>query len=159
MAIAINASLSKKIPLPSHDFASQHVSVSILGEVIDLARVPEEAARLLALAEAAVDQKLGLVPGVALTTPPSTTPLSPSASQPQQRTGPSSSSPSSYPSSGGRRAPAAISGAQLRFLRQLCDRNPGAFDRIAADHQIGALEELPSRVASGIIDQLKGATR
>lgn len=157
MAIAINASLSKKIPLPGHEYASHQVSITITGEVTDLARVPEEAARLLALAEVSVDQKLGLAPSTTSAEKPS--PVSSSAPSPKLRSGPAQSSPVSYPSSGGRRAPAVISAAQLRFLRQLCERNPGAFDRIAADHKIGALEELSSRVASGVIDQLKGVAR
>ena len=48
-----------------------------------------------------------------------------------QSQSPVAQSQSSYPSSGGRRAPAGISAAQLRFLRQLCDRTPGAIDRSA----------------------------
>lgn len=155
MAVSIVASLSKKMPIAGQDYAMRQVGVTISGEVTDLARVPEEAARLLALAESAVDQKLGLVPNVLPASP--AIPASPAS--PQERSGLPPASPAPYPSTNGRRAPAAISAAQLRFVRQLCDRNPGAFERIAADHKVGSLEELTSRAASGLIDKLQGASR
>lgn len=151
MAIAINASLSKKIQLPGHEYASQQVSITITGEVHDLARVSEEAARLLGLAEASVDEKLGLTKSqstLQMSSPATST------SQPQASAAPK---PVAYPSSGGRRAPNPSSAAQHRLLRLLCDRTPGAFDRILAENRVASIEGLSSRAASAVIDQLKAA--
>ena len=150
MGLKLVINISKKIPGPT-DYSSVQASCSIEGELIVGQDAGPECARLYAQAEAAVDRQLGIARSSPAASPVPA-PIAPVAS-PQPS--PSSSRPTAYPSSGGRRAPAGISAAQLRFLRQLCDRTPGAIDRILEEHRIASIEALSSRAASAVIDQLK----
>jgi len=150
MSIKLLINLSKKVPGPT-DYSSIQASCSIEGELLVGQDTAAECARLYAQAEAAVDRQLGITAGKPDPAHvPTPLPASTANSQPPQPSG-----RSQYPSSGARRAQASISAAQLRFLRQLCDRTPGAIDRILADHRIGQLEDLTSRSASAVIDSLK----
>jgi hypothetical protein len=153
MALTLVIALAKTVP-GSEPFTSIKASCEIHGEIAVGQDPSGEAAKLYSQAEAAVNRQLGLA-GTLPAGSPVPAPAPQSASSPQSS--PSSSSPVAYPSSGGRRAPAAISAAQLRFLRQLCDRTPGAIDRILAEHHVASIEALSSRAASAIIDQLKTA--
>jgi hypothetical protein len=158
MALKLLVALSKKVPGPL-DFSSIQASCSIEGELSTGQDAAAEAARLYAQAELAVDRQLGIgrphsVPLQPAAAPPFHAPPSPSP--------PLSASPAAgtthYPSSGGRRAPSLISAAQGRFLRQLLERNPGAHERILAEHRIPSIDALTSRTASLIIDQIKAAS-
>jgi hypothetical protein len=134
MALKLVVNIAKKVPGPA-EFSSIQASCSIEGEIAVGQDPVAEAARLYGQIEQAVDRQLGIT-----SIPQPTSP----------RHAPT------YPSTN-RRSPVPISAAQLRFLRQLCDRTPGAMDRILADQRIASIELLSSRAASGIIDQLKGA--
>jgi hypothetical protein len=151
MGLKLVINISKKIPGPT-DYSSVQAGCSVEGELVVGQDAGIECARLYAQAEAAVDRQLGLAAAQPVA-PPVPAPPAPVATSSQ----PSSSRPASYPSSGGRRAPSPISAAQLRFLRQLLDRTPGAIDRILAEHRVASIEALSSRAASSVIDQLKTA--
>ena len=138
MAVNINATISKKIPIANVDYASRQASITITGEVADVSQVSEQARNLFAIAQAAVDDQLGITAAKPVTT-----------SQ-----GPSPSNSAPYQSTN-RRAPAAISPAQVRFLRQLLDRNPGSQERILIENRVSNIESLTSRAACAIIDSLK----
>jgi len=151
MGLKILINLAKKVP-GQQEYSSVQASCSIEGELMVGQDAAAESARLFAQAEAAVDRQLGIAHAQ-----PTPAPLSPSSASVTAPAASSRPSPS-YPSGNGRRAPAAISAAQLRFLRQLCDRIPGAHDRILADHRVASIEALSSRTASTVIDQLKAAS-
>ena len=155
MAIRLESSLSKRVPLPGVDYSSYQASITVSGEIVDLAQLPQEAARLFAACEQAVDQQLIRLQSnpslVSATTTQQAQPVAPTPPGP----GSAPSRPAPYPSSH-RRAPSQVSAAQLRFLRQLCDRTPGAQERILEEHHVASLDLLTSRAASGVIDRLKG---
>ncbi len=157
MVMTIVVNLSKKIP-GLVDYSSVQASCSIEGELAAGHDPLLEAARLFGQAEAAVDRQLDIAANVGAGVPAKITAGNhPSgSSQPPRSTASPGSSPS--PSGNGRRAPAPISPAQLRFLRQLCDRTPGAHDRILAEHHVASIEALSSRAASAVIDQLKAVS-
>jgi hypothetical protein len=139
MAVIINATISKKVPIIGTDYASRNASITISGEVADITLVAEQAKKLFSVAESAVDLQLGI------------TAAKPTAvSQ-----GPSPSNSAPYPNTN--RRTASISAAQLRFLRQLLERNPGAQERILNEHRVSNIESLTSRAACSIIDSLKVA--
>ena len=145
----IIVNISKKIQGKS-EYSSISASCSLEGTFLPGQDPGNECARLYAQAEAAVDRQLGLA---AAQSEASHAPTLPAPAAPSSK--PSSSRPMAYPSSGGRRAPSPSSAAQHRLLRMLCDRIPGAIDRILAEHRIASIEALSSRAASSIIDQLK----
>lgn len=149
MALTLIINLSKKIPGPV-DYSSIQASCSIEGEIAAGQDPVAESARLFSQAEEAVDRQLGLtaVTPISASSAPAPAPVPPRSSS-----APAGAAP--YPSSGARRAPTPISAAQLRFLRQLLDRTPGAQDRVLAEHQVQRIEALTSRAASAVIDRLK----
>ena len=159
MGLKLVINVSKKIP-GKQDYSSIMSSCSIESEIAIGQDPVAEAARLQGQAQAAVDQFLGIspMPQPALQAAPQMS-LQATTGTSQQRSVQPASRGTSQPYTNGRRAPAAISPAQLRYLRQLCDRTPGALDRICAEHQVGALDDLGSRVASGIIESLQTVSR
>jgi hypothetical protein len=155
MAIRIESSISKRLPIPGIDYSSHQASITISSEISDFSHINQEAARLFAACEKVVDRQLAQMqaPSAATTASISAPPSSPSpSSQPTTASTPVSSA--SYPSAN-RRGPAPVSAAQLRFLRQLCDRTPGALELILSEHRVATIEALTSRAASGVIDRLK----
>ena len=146
MPLRIVINISKKIP-GAQDFSSASASCSIESDLAHGQDPTAEAASLYRQAELAVDRQLGIAPAtsVAAPRPAPTTPNAPIGSS-------SARAPAT-----GRRGPAPISAAQLRYLGQLLERNPGVRERILADHRISTIEALSSRDASAVIDQLKGA--
>ena len=154
MALKLVVQISKKIPGPV-EYSSVQASCSIESEIAMGQDAAAESARLYGQAESAVDRQLGILAPVP--TPvhvsPSPPPSPSFGSRPYTASG-----AVPYPSSGARRAPAPISAAQIRFLRQLLDRTSGAQERILAEHRVASIEALSSRAASGIIDQLKAVT-
>lgn len=128
MALKLVVNIAKKVPGPA-EFSSIQASCSMEGEIAVGQDPVAEAQRLYAQVEQAVDRQLGLNHPISPTQPPR---------PPIQRT----TSP--------------VSPAQLRYLKQLIDRQPQALNQILADHRISALEQLSSRDASVVIERLKG---
>ena len=155
MATKLIVQISKKIPGPV-EYSSVQASCSIESEIAMGQDAAAESVRLYEKAELAVNRQLGILTPVPTPVPASSPPPPPSPPSAGSRPSPVSVA-GPYPSSGTRRAPAPISAAQLRFLRQLLDRTSGAQERILAEHRIASIEALSSRAASGIIDQLKAA--
>jgi hypothetical protein len=153
MAIAINASLSKKIQLPGHDYASQQASITITGEVTDLTKVGDEAARLLKLAESAVDAQLHLTASKAITTEPThSAPISASNSRPST----SALAPNAtraYPRTG--RKVALISPAQLGLIDRLLHETNTDANAVMLHYQVSSLDQMTCKNSSALIDELK----
>lgn len=148
MALKLVINISKKVPGPI-DFSSVQASCSIEGELVAGQDPVAETTRLYAQAEAAVDRQLGIAESSQVFAPAR------SGSTPSTSSQPPLTAPRPVPSSGQRRAPALISPAQIRYLRQLLDQAHGALPRVLADHQIATIEQLTSRAASVLIDRLK----
>ena len=148
MALKLVINISKKVPGPI-DFSSVQASCSIEGELVAGQDPVAETTRLYAQAEAAVDRQLGIAESSQMTAPTR------SAITPSTSSQPPLTAPRFVPSAAQRRAPALISPAQIRYLRQLLDQAPGALSRVLADHQIATIEQLTSRAASALIDRLK----
>jgi len=144
MPLRIIINLSKKVPGPQ-DYSSTSASCSIESDLAHGQDPTAEAATLYRQAEIAVDRQLGI-----LQTPPVPA-SSPASTSSPNGSGPAIPRQSSQP----RRAPAPISPAQLRYLGQLLERNPGVRDRILAEQHVATIQEISSRAASAIIDQLK----
>ncbi len=148
MPLRIIINISKKVPGPQ-EYSSTSASCSIESDLAHGQDPTAAAAELYQQAERAVDRQLGIkatsVPNSASNQPTraSNQPIALSAPMPNQP---------------GRRAPATISPAQLRYLTQLLDRSPGARERIIVEQQVSSLQEISSRAASTIIDQLKTAS-
>lgn len=153
MAIAISANVSKKIQLPGHDYASQQASITITGEVTDVTKVGEEAARLFGVAEAAVDSQLRLIDDTRRPVP-----AAPSSAQSQQASRPGSSAPAPSASRGysrpGRRV-APVSSSQLGLINRLLTETRTDASVVLNQHHIGALADLSCSAASALIDELK----
>jgi hypothetical protein len=147
MAIIINAALSKKIPLPNHEFSSQQASITITGEVTDMSRINDEAARLFRLAEVAVDAQLRLAQVGAA---PAITHSPAHYQQPSEASAPSQP----YPRSN-RRAPPLITPAQRRLLDQLLQLSGANIATVLAQYRVANLDQLTCRDASALIDSLK----
>lgn len=153
MAIAINASLSKKIQLPGHDYASQQASITITGEVTDLAKVGDEAVRLLKLAESAVDAQLHLT-GAPVS---NITPVSPkhiSASNP----GPNAATPAPSATRGYQRTGRKVALAtpsQLGLIDRLLRETKTDVNAVLQHYQIGGMDQISCKDASELIDELK----
>jgi len=138
--IKIIASASQKMP-NGQEFGSRGAVITVEAEAADLAAVPAEAQRLLALAEAQVLQHLGV-----------------NQNQPAPSTnGRPYAARASRPSGNGRGSPRPASAAQVRYLRQLVEQEAGAEAALLQEHGIGRLEELSSRACSAAIDRLKGS--
>jgi len=137
MAIKITINVSKKVPIPGVDFASQSASCSIEAESATGNPVTD-AERLYGEAEAAVDRQLGLVghsqPGLSL-----------------RHSRPPSGNGRTTPSRNGRPA----SPAQLRYLRQLVGGDQQAEADILRVNGVHDLADLSSRACSAAIDRLK----
>ena len=114
MAIAITAQISKKAPIPGIQMSSRQSSLEITGEVSDVTKVAEEAARLFALAEAAVNLQLGILapitPAPSNGTPAATHGATSSPVAPQQP---------ARPSRPYQRRVAPVTDAQLRLIDRL----------------------------------------
>ena len=143
--IRIDTQVSKKIPLPGSDFSSRQASITISAEVSDLNNLQTQARALYAQAEAAVDAQLGISGQPAPATP--NCPVTAAAPKP---------APQPYRNQG-RRAPAPISEAQLRYLGQLIKNTNASVDAILHQHQVGALRDLSSKAASALIDEMRKA--
>ena len=153
MAIAINASMSKKIKLEGHDYASQQASITITGEVTDLTKVGEEAARLLKLAESAVDAQLHLTAAPAVITGPA-----PSTPGSTSNPGPSTSNPApnasrAYQRTG--RKVALVTQSQLGLIDRLMRETKTDANGVLQHYQIGAMDRISCKDASELIDELK----
>lgn len=156
MAITINASLAKKIPLPDREYASQQASITINGEVGDPSQVAAEAIRLFTLAEAAVDAQLGLLRPSA--GPADAGPASSAGSPgPGMSRAPTAGTSRAAPprSLNGRRSAAPISPAQLSLIDRLVRESRTDPTALAHHYQVEALSQLTCRQASAVIDELK----
>jgi len=166
MAIALHASIAKKVPIPGEQYASRQASLSIVGEVTDLAHILDEAHRLFGLAEIAVDAQLASMP-------PTSAIRSPATGQPVRR--PAQSTPAAIPqmpsssqsippspppppprsSRPFRRAVAAVTPSQLQLIQRLLGEGRGDLTAILHHYQLGGLDQLGCRDASVLIDILK----
>lgn len=153
MAIRIDANVAKRVPIPGIDYSSRQASITITAEVTDISQVVEEARRLYALAEQAVDQQLAL----AAAAPPVAAPVQPPvAYQPQVG---AQSRPTSRVPSTGRSAPRRgippISDAQRRLLDRLLSGDPQQADAICQRAGVATIGALNMKQASETIDWLK----
>ncbi len=154
--IRLSASLTKKVPHPQHEYGSIAASLSLEVECPVGQDPAHESQRLFRELDQAIEAELQRQVGGPH--PAAATPGSQPGGRPTGSSGgpnPAPSTSGSSPQATGRRPPSPISAAQLRFLRQLVDRTPGALERILADHRVATLEDLTSRAASGVIDRLK----
>lgn len=145
MALKLIIAVSKKIPGPQ-EFSSVQASCTIEGEIAAGQHPAEEAAKLYAQSEAAVDRQLGLAGAV-----PAPPPASPGAT-PAAAPAPIPSSPSRPYR---RTAPAPITASQLRFLQRLIDQTRTPVAAILARFQVGGLEHLSCKDAAHLIDEIK----
>ena len=134
MAMKIIVNVSKKLPIPGVEYASQQASCSIEAEATTH-DIQAEVAQLYGEAETAVDQQLS-APQRAVSSPNASRPRSSAPSPSQRRSGP----------------PAATD-SQLRLLGRLIP--DGQLTAILHQYQIGDLRDLDIKQASGLIDELK----
>lgn len=150
MAIRIETQVSKKIPIAGEAFSSRQASITISAEVSDLACIADQARALYAQAEAAVDVQLGIIAQQPTQAAPVTPNRAVVASAPKP-------APSQQPyRNSSRRAPAPVSEAQLRYLEKLITSTHASLEAILQQYQIGALRDLSSKAASGLIEDLRG---
>lgn len=145
MAITLQATLSKKLPIPGENFSSKQASITISAEVGSYDQVANEAHRLYVLAEAAVDAQLQQ-------------PAQPPQQHiptPQQSSQPRSPANGSRPYTGQRRGPAPVTDSQLRFLGKLIEQTHASIPAILQQYQIGNLRDLSCKDAVRLIDELK----
>ncbi len=150
MAIAITASIAKKVPLPGVDYASRQASISVTGEVSSLDQIGSESARLFAAAQAAVDAQLGLPPQ-----PTRVDHANPSL-VPGQTANAAQRTVTTPPSGSARRSPGRATPSQLQLLQRLIGSNQPQTVAICAHYGSPDLAGLTVRQASEAIDQLKG---
>jgi hypothetical protein len=149
MAIRIETQVSKKIPIPGADFSSRQASITISAEVSDLACIADQARALYAQAEAAVDVQLG----ISAQQPTQVAPVTPNRTVATAAPKPAPS-PQPYRAQS-RRSPAPVSEAQLRYLEKLITSTHASLEAILQQYQIGALRDLSSKAASGLIEELR----
>ena len=152
--ITLTAHWARKMPGPV-DFSSVQAQASIQIEVGSIAEVPQRAREAFALVEQAVDEQLRHDRIQAPAAPPATTPApagTPNTARPS--TSPNPTAARSAPSSN-RRAPAAVTDSQLRFIDKLIAQTGTSVEAILAHHQVGTLRDLSCKVAAGLIDELK----
>ena len=150
MAIAITAQISKKAPIPGIQMSSRQSSLEITGEVSDLAQVATEAARLFALAEAAVNHQLGLTAPVTPSTSSNATSATPAATS-----FPATAPQPARPSRPYQRRIAPVTDAQLRLIDRLIaetQTDPGA---VLQHFGVGTLANLTCADGSTLISELK----
>ena len=157
MAIRIDISISKRLPIPGVDYSSRQAAITISGEITDLTQINAEAARLFTAGETVVDRQLNLlptaqvpplVPGIPPTIPPS----SPSPTiQPAADTAARSTRPYTNRS----RTPAPVTASQLRFLDKLIRDTRTDPNAILHEFAIGSMAGLSCRDAARLIDDLK----
>lgn len=148
MPITIEASVSKKVPIPGAEFSSRSASLTIRAEVTVLTDIAGQAARLYQEAEAAIDAQLGITAAAPASKPPHHAPQQPATSGPSQ-----SSTP--YRGSSQRRAPAPITESQVNFIGRLLTETRTTLDPVLAHFQVGSLRDLSARQGSELIDSLK----
>ena len=152
MPITIEASVSKKVPIPGEEFSSRSASLTIRAEVTTLADIAGQAARLYQEAEAAIDAQLGITAAAPASKPPlpvhqhPTQPLS-SAPGPTRASAPYRSSQ--------RRTPAPITESQVSFIGRLLNESRTTLDAVLAHFQVGSLRDLSAKQGSELIDSLK----
>ena len=153
MSISIEASVSKKVPIPGQEFSSRSASLKITAEVTSLADIAGQAARLYQEAEAAIDVQLGI-------TAPAVTPHPSQAHQSQVPPQPMAPRPSQastpYRANSQRRSPAPITDSQLRFIDRLLIDAKIDLNAILQHHQVGSLRDLTCKQGAALIDELKG---
>jgi hypothetical protein len=148
MAISIAAQVAKKMPVPGTDFASRSASITITAEVGDLTQVTDQAKRLYAIAEQAVDAQLGIT----LATPATPVPT------PSNTTGPSTYAPrpsTAHPAPSRSRRSAPVTDSQLRLIDKLIQDTSTDAQAVLRHHRIHAMGELTCKDASALIDELK----
>ncbi len=143
MAIRIVASLAKKLPIPGSEFSSRQASIEISAEVSNIEQVQVEANRLYREAEAAVDTQLGISVPTRATSAPGSSTVAPSRAAP-----PPAPNPPSRPYPGGRAA-APITQSQIRLIGRLLSQTGGDAQAILHQHQVGSLDQLSCKDASG----------
>lgn len=152
MSISIEASVSKKVPIPGQEFSSRSASLTIRADVISLADIAGQAARLYDEAEAAIDAQLGI-------TAPAVTPIPPQVHQSQVPPHPIAPRPSQastpYRANPQRRSPAPITDSQLRFIDRLLIDAKIDLNAILQHHQVGSLRDLTCKQGAALIDELK----
>ena len=155
MALKLIVNVSKKIQGKTN-FSSTQASCSIEGEISSGQDPVQEAAKLYAQAEQAVDAQLFSTSAVqpAPVVPPTPVVSSNSPPHPVQR------QTASQPYRGGsqpRRSPAPVTESQLRFLDRLITQTNSSVPAILDQHQVGSLRDLSCKAAAGLIDELKGS--
>lgn len=155
MAVRIDVSFAKKIPIPGVDYASQQASITVSGEITDLNQISNESAKLFAAAEAVVDRQLNIshAPPVSTQSPATTPSATAQSPTPNVQPATDAAARSARPYAGKSRAMATSS--QLRFLDSLIKstRTDGA--AILQEFEIGSLTQLSCRDAARLIDDLK----
>ena len=137
MAITISANISKKVNFPGSEYENVFASITINSEVTNLAHIPDEAKRLYAIAETAVDEQLRLRPSVQAEH--HTTPARTGAPQLRQK------------------PPASEN--QIQYLTRLMRETRTELNAILTDFQIPDLRSLTGSEASGLIAQLAAAKK
>jgi len=150
------ANLSKKVPIPGVDYASQQASITLEADVGTDTDLQEVARHLYTQAESAVDRQLGIA-AVASASSTSDRRLwtNHPAAQHRHANGNGNGHPHRH-GRNGRAAPQATE-SQLKFLRQLLGRRGTDAARILQEFEITRLEELTIPQASELIDDLKKA--
>lgn len=132
MAITISANISKKVNFSGSGDGNVFASITINAEVTNLAHIPDEAKRLYAIAETAVDEQLRLRPSGQIGHPPiSARPAAPHLRQ---------------------KPPASEN--QIQYLARLMRETGTELNAILTDFQIPDIRSLSGAEASGLIAQL-----
>ena len=152
MSISIEASVSKKLPVPGQDFSSRSASLTIRADLISLADIAGQAARLYKEAEAAIDAQLGITTATPTPMPPQ---VHQSQMPPQPITPRPSQSSAPYRGNSQRRSPAPITDSQLRFIDRLLIDAKIDLNAILQHHQVGSLRDLTCKQGAALIDELK----
>jgi len=154
MSAKVITTVSKKIPITGLEFSSVSASCTVEAEISDLGQVADQAHRLYAQAEAAVDEQLRLAPASASSSPSpaparSAPGTSASTSQRSMMRQPSTSRPAP------RRGIPPISDAQRRLLDRLLDGDPQRADSVCQHAGVATIGALNMKQASEAIDRLK----
>ena len=137
MAITISANISKRVNFSGSEHENTFASLTLNAEVSDLAQIPSEAKRIYAIAEAAVDEQLGLRPSAQAEHHP--TPTRTAAPHLRQK------------------PPASEN--QIQYLSRLMRETRTELNAILTDFQIPDLRSLSGSEASGLIAQLAAAKK
>ena len=148
--LKLNASFSKKVPVPGQDYSSKGYSAEISVELPDnlnQQQLQERIHNTFALVEASVEAEIN---GSNTQVPKQNAPIAPVATIPIQRPA------DGLPSQSSTKAPVGASAKQIKFLLDIARKGNVDIQTLLQSMGVSVPEDLNKKQCSALIDQLNG---